>query len=386
MSHLSLDLTRRQGDFELAITAEFDSGITAIFGPSGSGKTTTLHCIAGLLKPESGRIALDGRVLFDSATGENLPPERRRMGLVFQDGALFPHLTVRANIEFGYRLTRPDDRRIDIDQVIDLLGLAPLSNRGVTSLSGGERQRVALARALAVSPSMLLLDEPTASLDPALRGTVLTYLKQVHEELGVPMIYVSHNISEVLFLAESVLRLSAGKSNGYGTPSQVLLSDAASSAPGVAGVENILSGIVEKPGDADSSGSVRVGNQLLVTPPVTLAKGDQVILTLRASDVIVAGARPEALSARNVVPAICTDVHRAGSSLFASFVIGTSGSASGGGGDDQPEVLVELTPGAVSELGIRSGWQAYLVIKTTSIAVHSLGEPPGSEPTGSAAG
>ena len=372
---LSLDLTRIQGDFALSVTAEFNSGITAIFGPSGSGKTTTLHCIAGLLRPDSGRIALDGLTLFDSSTGENLPPERRRMGLVFQDGALFPHLTVRANIEFGHRLTKPEDRRIDIDQVIDLLRLGPLSDRRVASLSGGEKQRVALARALAVSPALLLLDEPTASLDPGLRGTVLTYLRQVHEELGVPMIYVSHNVSEVLFLAENVLRLMDGEADGYGPPSQVLLSDAAASATGVEGVENILHGTVEEPGSVDSSGRVRVGDHLLVTPAVILAKGAPVVLTLRASDVIVAGERPEALSARNVIPAACKEVHRAGGSVFASFGLGATGRTGNDDGDKGVEILVELTPGAVSELGIEAGRQAYLVFKTTSIAVHSLGVP-----------
>ncbi len=369
---LSLDFTRVQGAFALSVAAEFNSGITAIFGPSGSGKTTTLHCIAGLLRPDSGRIALDGRTLFDSSTGENLPPERRRMGLVFQDGALFPHLAVRANIEFGHRLTKPSDRRIDIDQVIDLLRLEPLSDRRVASLSGGEKQRVALARALAVSPALLLLDEPTASLDPGLRGTVLTYLRQVHGELGVPMIYVSHNVSEVLFLAENVLRLKDGEADGYGPPSQVLLSDAAASATGVEGVENILRGTVEEPGSIDSSGRVRVGDHLLVTPAVKLAKGASVILTLRASDVIVAGERPEALSARNVIPAECTEVHRAGGSVFASFrLVGRGGISRVG--NDGVEILVELTPGAVSELGIEAGREAYLVFKTTSIAVHSLG-------------
>ena len=375
---LSLDITLKQGEFALSITAEFNSGITAIFGPSGSGKTTTLHCIAGLLRPDSGRIALDDRILFDSSAGENLPPERRRMGLVFQDGALFPHLSVRANIEFGHRLTKPADRRIDIDQVIDLLRLGPLSDRRVTSLSGGEKQRVALARALAVSPSLLLLDEPTASLDPGLRGTVLTYLKQVHEELGVPMIYVSHNVSEVLYLAENVLRLRGGEADGYGAPSQLLLSDAAASATGVEGVENMLRGTVEEPGGVETPGRVRVGDHVLVTPAVKLAKGDAVILTLRASDVIVAGARPVALSARNVIPAVCTEVQLAGGSVFASFGIGETGPASDASPETSPEIptgiLVELTPGAVSELGIKPGWQAYLVFKTTSIAVHSLGE------------
>jgi molybdate transport system ATP-binding protein len=367
---LSLNLKRKQGDFALSVRAEFNSGITAIFGPSGSGKTTTLHCIAGLLRPDSGRIELDGRTLFDSSAGENLPPERRRMGLVFQDGALFPHLTVRANIEFGHRLTNPADRRIDIDQVIELLRLGPLSDRRVTSLSGGEKQRVGLARALAVSPSLLLLDEPMGSLDPGLRGAVLTYLKQVHEELGVPMIYVSHNVSEVLFLAENVLRLKRGEADGYGPPSQLLLSDAAASATGVEGVENILRGTVEEPGSAESSGRVRVGDHLLVTPAVKLAKGDSVMLTLRASDVIVAAARPDALSARNIIPAVCAEVHGAGGSVFASFGFGGSDPAV----KDSPVMLVELTPGAVSELGIKAGRRAYLVFKTTTIAVHSLGQ------------
>ncbi len=222
---LKLNFSSKQGSFTLQMEAEFGDGISAIFGPSGSGKTTALNCIAGLERPTSGSIDLNNRALFDFGKGINEPPERRRIGYVFQDAALFPHLTVSDNIAFGHQLLSASRRRIDPGEVVDLLEIGPLSNRAVTSLSGGERQRVALARALAMSPDLLLLDEPTSSLDGRLRGAVLTYLKQVHLRLGVPMVYVSHSVSEVMYLADFAVVLNSGKIQASGPARSVLLAD-----------------------------------------------------------------------------------------------------------------------------------------------------------------
>lgn len=340
--------------------AEFHDGITAIFGPSGSGKTTILSCIAGLLKPERGEIAIRGRPLFSSERGVNLPPERRRVGFVFQDGALFPHLSVIENVRYGYRLTPPNDRRIDVDHVVDLLGLTELRDRSIDSLSGGERQRVALARALAVSPQLLLLDEPIASLDARLRGVVLSYLRQVHRELGVPMVYVSHNLSEVLALADAVLILRSGRSAGFGRPSRVLLSAAAGALHQGEGVENLLDGVVLEPGGHGVPGRVRVGDAEFVTPAVDRPPGSPVVVSIGAGDIIVAAERPSRLSARNVLPGVCVELQEAGDRVFLRVEIGT-------------EVLVEVTPGAVADLGLKSGRDVHLVFKTSSIAVMDAG-------------
>ena len=192
---LRFDIRITRGQFTLEASANPGERITAVFGPSGAGKTTLLACIAGALQPDKGEIVLGGRTLW-SSNGENVPPEKRRIGYVYQDGALFPHLSALGNIKYGYDLTPPIARRIEPESVIRLLGLEDLLERRPGQLSAGERQRVALARALATSPELLLLDEPTASLDARLRGTVIGYLRRVERELAIPMLFVSHSVSE----------------------------------------------------------------------------------------------------------------------------------------------------------------------------------------------
>jgi molybdate transport system ATP-binding protein len=325
-----------------------------------------LNCIAGLDRPTGGSIDLNNRALFDFGEKINEPPERRRIGYVFQDAALFPHLTVGDNIAFGHKLLPAGQRRIDPDEVVELLEIGPLSDRRVTSLSGGERQRVALARALAMSPDLLLLDEPTSSLDGRLRGAVLTYLKQVHLRLGVPMVYVSHSVSEVMYLADFAVVLNSGKIQASGPARSVLLADqatgSASSENGAEPVENLFDGVVESPGGGGDTARVAVGNVTFQAPSTQIPAGADAMVALRASDIIVARSRPEGISARNIIKAPCISLDGKGGSLFASFDIGDA---------DSP-ALVELTPGAVRELGIAPGRDFFLVIKTMSIAVRPV--------------
>ena len=207
---IKLDLSLRRGGFTTTVATEFPSGVTGIFGPSGSGKTTLLHLIAGLLVPDRGRIEVDSEVLVDRAAGIIVPPHRRRIGLVFQHGWLFPHYSVEGNLRYGERLLSPATRRFTFDRIVDLLRLRPLLARRPGQLSGGERQRVALGRALLASPRLLLCDEPLSSLDRGLKQDILPFLAQLHGELGIPMLYVSHDLGEILRLTERVLVLDAG--------------------------------------------------------------------------------------------------------------------------------------------------------------------------------
>ena len=197
-SFISFRVRKSYGDFSLDCEADFVDGVTAVFGPSGSGKTTLLDCIAGMTSPDTGYIRVQGDSVYSSDSRVDHAPERRRFGYVFQHGALFPHMTVRKNVMYGYALTPDSERRVDPNEVVSLLGISHLMDRTVKNLSGGERQRVALARALAASPRLLLLDEPLASLDAAHRASILTYLRHVAEQLGTPMVYVSHSLSEVM--------------------------------------------------------------------------------------------------------------------------------------------------------------------------------------------
>jgi molybdate transport system ATP-binding protein len=208
---LHVSVTHAVGAITLDVTLDLPGGLTALAGHSGAGKTTLLHIIAGLIRPDRGRITLDGETLADTARGIDVAPHRRRIGCVFQEPRLFPHLTVRGNLQFGARFAPVGAAGLSLDEVIDCCALAPLAGRRVSRLSGGERQRVALARALAARPRLLLLDEPLASVDMARRETLLPALDRVRQAHGLPMLYVTHNLSEVASRAERVAMLEDGQ-------------------------------------------------------------------------------------------------------------------------------------------------------------------------------
>jgi len=205
-----VDVQLRRGDFELAVAFQAAAGLTALFGPSGSGKTSVLNMIAGILKPARGRIAVDGAVLFDSNTRINLKPEERRVGYIFQDARLFPHMSVEGNLLYGYKLARAE-RYAAPDQVISMLGIAALLQRRPGSLSGGEQQRVAIGRAILASPRLLLMDEPLASLDDARKHEILPYIERLRDELRIPILYVTHARAEVDRLAAAVIGIERGR-------------------------------------------------------------------------------------------------------------------------------------------------------------------------------
>lgn len=204
---IEVRVSRQLGERHITAAFTAGAGLTALFGPSGAGKTSILHMVAGVLRPDSGRIVVSGTVLFDSALGLDLPPEARRAGYIFQDGRLFPHLNVRANLLYGYRLTPPADRYVELDHVVDLLGLRGLLDRRPGSLSGGEAQRVAIGRALLASPRFLLMDEPLASLDRARKEEILVLIERLRDEFRLPILYVTHDEREVTRLAATRIDL-----------------------------------------------------------------------------------------------------------------------------------------------------------------------------------
>jgi molybdate transport system ATP-binding protein len=207
---LAVDVEKRLGTFKLAVRFEATGGATALFGPSGAGKTTVVNMIAGLLTPDRGVIALNGTTLFDAAAGIDVPPHRRHIGYVFQEGRLFPHMSVRQNIDYGRRMSGHPRGVEEFGRIVELLGIGPLLDRRPRLLSGGERQRVAIGRALLMRPRLLLLDEPLASLDSGHKHEILPYLVRLRDEAKVPMVYVSHTASEVRRIATTVVRIDAG--------------------------------------------------------------------------------------------------------------------------------------------------------------------------------
>ena len=206
-----IDIVAQRGAFEIAASFRADPGITVLFGPSGAGKTSVLDLIAGILTPKRGRIAVDGQVLYDSSARVNLAPEKRRVGYIFQDARLFPHLSVHANLLYGYNLTPQGQRYSREGHIVDLLGIGHLLARAPASLSGGEQQRVAIGRAILASPRLLLMDEPLASLDEARKQEILPYIERLRSELKIPILYVTHLASEVDRRADVVVEIAAGR-------------------------------------------------------------------------------------------------------------------------------------------------------------------------------
>jgi molybdate transport system ATP-binding protein len=218
MKVLGVDLRKTIGDLDLHIAFESAGPVTGLFGPSGSGKTTLVNMIAGLLRPDAGRLSLDGETLLDHARGVNVPAHRRRIGYVFQEGRLFPHMTVKHNLDYGRWMAGLPQDEAQFARVIAMLNIEPLLARRPGRLSGGERQRVAIGRALMLKPRLLLLDEPLASLDPARKSEIMPYLLRLRDEVGIPMVYVSHYARELRRIANVVVRLEAGRIAAIGGP------------------------------------------------------------------------------------------------------------------------------------------------------------------------
>ncbi len=218
---LSVDVTRNLGGFALTAAFANAGGVTALFGRSGAGKTTLVNLIAGLARPDAGHIRLDDTTLVDTDRRVDVPAHRRRVGYVFQEGRLFPHLSVRSNLAYGYRITRRHERWGEFDQVIDLLGIAPLLDRRPAALSGGEKQRVAIGRALLASPRLLLMDEPLASLDAARKEEILPYIERLRDDMKLPIVYVSHAVEEVARLADTLVLMADGRVVASGSVNDV---------------------------------------------------------------------------------------------------------------------------------------------------------------------
>lgn len=300
---LSINIRRRLDAFRLDVQLETGTGLTGILGPSGAGKSMLLSCVAGLSRPEAGHIHLNGQPLFDHGKRIDLSPEFRGIGYVFQDARLFPHLTVRSNLTYSKR--KSEEPPVTFDQVVHLLNLGHLIERRPHHLSGGEKQRVAIGRALLSNPRVLLMDEPLASLDMARRREIMPFLERVHREVGIPILYVSHNLDEIVRLADTVAIMREGKVEAEGPVDTVLSRiDVQNLVMGVDGADGpsepvtIIRGTV---GATDEDGLTELSTPLghLTASNIHLPQGEEVRLRIRARDIVIATQSPDHLSIQN---------------------------------------------------------------------------------------
>ncbi|MDB5811286.1 MAG: molybdenum transporter ATP-binding protein [Betaproteobacteria bacterium] len=298
---LKVDVSKKLANFELDTQFTSDAGITALFGRSGSGKTTLVNVIAGLVRPDRGNIEVNGVSLFDSAAGRNVAIENRRVGYVFQDGRLFPHLTVRGNLDYGFALAAPAQRYVAFEQVVGLLGLKPLLDRRPSNLSGGEKQRVAIGRALLTSPRVLLMDEPLAALDNPRKREILHYIESLHAEIKVPIVYVTHAVEEILRLADVVVLMAAGKVVATGKPSEVMGRPELRADSGIFEGGTVIDAEVVSHDLQYRLTTLNFAGGQLVVPGVDAAPGQSIRLRIRARDVSIALTRPHDVSTLNVL-------------------------------------------------------------------------------------
>jgi molybdate transport system ATP-binding protein len=366
-------LKRRDG---FTLEADFEAptpGVVALFGRSGCGKTTLVNIISGLLAPDEGRIQLGDVVLTDTRAGVSVPVEERRIGYVFQDARLFPHFSVLGNLRYGLTRSRRrgstarasgvagDTRTIGLDDVVDLLGLAPLLGRRPHQLSGGERQRVGLGRALLSQPRLLLLDEPLASLDVARRGEVLPYLEALRDHLALPMVYVSHQFDEVLQLATHVVLMDAGRIVTHGTLNEVSVRPELRAIVGPDAVGSVLDGVVTRIDPSQGMADLRLGHGTLFVSLQNVAVGARVRVQLLARDIILATQRPQGLSVRNelqgLIAELAPDDH---DGVLVKVDIGGE------------VVLSRVTQDAAAALKLQPGTPVWALVKAVSTRGHAF--------------
>jgi molybdate transport system ATP-binding protein len=350
--HLRREGLGLEAAFELA-----DRGVTTLSGKSGSGKTTLLRCIAGLERPEQGRIAWGGEVWFDSSRGIDVPTHQRAVGFVMQDAHLFPHLSVRENLEYGAKRSRERPGSSDLGQLAADLGLTHLLGRGVTNLSGGERQRVAIGRALLGRPRLLLLDEPVSALDLAATAEVLDTLERVFAALPIPCLYVSHDLREAARLADRMLWLDDGRIAADG-PAWQVLSDPRLPFAQEEDAESVVTGRVDAVEGATGLARVAFDGGELWIAAGDVVEGKTVRVQIRARDVSLALRRPEAISLLNILEAGILDVTEARNSPSQALVRMEVG---------RSLLLSRVTRRSVTELGLVPGRRVWALVKSAAI-------------------
>ena len=345
---LGMAVSKSFGDFTLSMDFTAQGERIGIFGKSGGGKSTLVNLLAGLMKPDSGEIVLDDTCLFSSSRGINLPPEQRRIAIVFQQHCLFPHLNVRNNLLYGFRRCPPQQRTIDFDDLVSLLKLGKLLSRGVTNLSGGEKQRVALGRAILANPRLLLMDEPLSALDDTLKFQIIPYLKSVSESFGIPYLFISHSMVEMRLVTDTVLVVGKGRIAEQ-TSSEQLARTRMGQSP--VGFINLL----ELDGMTERNGLCVYrwpgGELFLSAINCDTISG---LFELSSKDIMLFKKHPEAISTRNLLECRVTSLFESGAKVGVELECG------------QGKLLAEIVQDAVRELGIRQGSVVHAAFKASA--------------------
>lgn len=344
---LQIDIIKTQGTFTLQASAAVEGQRTGIFGQSGCGKSTLVHLVSGLLQPDRGEIILEGETLFSSTKNISLPPEQRRIAIVFQQAMLFPHLGVKANLMYGYKRCSAVNRRIDPQAIIDVLQLEPLLKRGVNRLSGGEKQRVALGRAVLSNPRLLLMDEPLSALDDALRFQIIPYLKSVSAEFGIPYLFISHSVLEMQLMTDRILVMKEGKITEETTPDQLARNRMAGSQTGYI---NLLP--LQNPVAENGLYSYPWGNgNLLISDG---QPGGSSLFELTSRDIILFKQHPEAISARNLLKCNVKELFHSDGRVGVVLSV------------NNETLVAEIVRSAAEELEITEGSTLFAAIKASS--------------------
>lgn len=359
---LDIELHHRFGAFTLDAAFTAPPGITALFGRSGSGKTTVVNAVAGLLRPDRGRVRVDGEILFDTKARIDVPCHRRRVGYVFQEGRLFPHLSVKRNLLFGRWFQGRSDNGADFDRIVELLGIAHLLDRRPGLLSGGEKQRVAIGRALLAEPRVLLMDEPLAALDESRKAEILPYIERLRDETRRPLLYVSHSVTEVARLATTIVAIDNGNVVRAGPAASVMTDAEAFPLMGRQEAGALVVATVLGPPAADGLTELALSGGRILLAGVNAPVGSKLRVRVRARDVIVATKRPEGLSALNVLPTVLERIAGDGPVVELGLRCG------------EDRLLARITRRSLTHLGLEPGSACFAVLKTVAFARRDVGQ------------
>ncbi|WP_204115826.1 molybdenum ABC transporter ATP-binding protein [Shimia biformata] len=358
---LEVRVKSRLGAFMLDVAFDGPAGVTALFGRSGAGKTTVVNAVAGLLKPDAGRVVVGGRVLCDHEKGIWLPPHQRRVGYVFQEGRLFPHLDVRRNLVFGRKVQGLAADSVAFSNVVDLLGIGPLLDRRPAALSGGEKQRVAIGRALLSSPELLLLDEPLSALDEARKAEILPFLERLRDEAALPILYVSHSVAEVARLATKVVMLDQGRVAAQGGVASVFSDTGAVTAMGIREAGSVLSARVVAHHDDGLTELQGCGGSLFL-PAVRAGVGTELRVRILAHDVLLARSRPVDTSALNHLAGEISEIREGdGPGVLVRIKCADA------------MLLARITRRSARAMGLAVGQPIHAVIKSVAVSQSDVG-------------